>query len=381
MFSTGYTHKSILPWFLYGYPLSSSFLASRDQINLRDLWGLPAGPSGQSDSSGCSGETNQLICDLWAVSTADSLSVWPAAGELQQLCGTRRLHVISRHLRNVTCHLHNGRSSAGTSEQMSLTKWVLIYDPRISSPPHRSSPWDYFAPSPCSTWGVLTASCGAAWFRGRGRKQPTSGNSSKPRCLHHLVPLLFLSTLVQPLSSYTTIGEGEGGESLSAFLMSSKLWQMFTVRLSANVKPPDFPSGVGVPLKTFQCILMCPPASLWGGSLTLRHEGSLNIPQPGFKVVLLWKFVTFKKFNTRPVQLVQQIMAESHCSAVSYCSIPLYMFWEFCFIRHPLNTRVFAGKASVWLNNFNVRTRSGEWAVCMLLATWGHMTIFSVTFF
>lgn len=34
---------------------------------------------------------------------------------------------------------------------------------------------------------------------------------------------------------------GWGGQSLNAFLMSSKLWQMFTVRLSADVKPPDPP--------------------------------------------------------------------------------------------------------------------------------------------
>lgn len=82
--------------------------------------------------------------------------------------------------------------------------------------------------------------------------------------------------------------------------MSSKLWQMFTVRLSADVKPPDFPSGVGFPLTTFQWLLMCPPASLWTGSLTLRREGRLNIPQPGCKVVLLWKCVTFKKISARP---------------------------------------------------------------------------------
>lgn len=138
--------------------------------------------------------------NLWAVSVNDNQSVWPAAGELQQLCGPRRLHAISRHLRNVTRHLHHRRSSAGTSEQMSLTKCVLFYDPRISSLPHRSSPWDYFAPSHCSTWGVLTASCGAAWFRGSSRKQPTSGNSNSPGVFTGWRPPLFLGTLVQPLN-------------------------------------------------------------------------------------------------------------------------------------------------------------------------------------
>lgn len=55
--------------------------------------------------------------DLWAVSVSDNQSVWPAAGELQQLCGARRLHALSRHLRNVARHLHHGRSSAGTGQQ------------------------------------------------------------------------------------------------------------------------------------------------------------------------------------------------------------------------------------------------------------------------
>lgn len=64
--STRETPKSILPPFLTGSPSFSSFLASRDQINLGDLRGLPAGPSGQSDSSGCSGETRVWVS--WSVS-------------------------------------------------------------------------------------------------------------------------------------------------------------------------------------------------------------------------------------------------------------------------------------------------------------------------
>lgn len=70
---------------------------------------------------------------------------------------------------------------------------------------------------------------------------------------------------------------------------------------------------------------MCPPASLGGGSLTLGRGGRLNIPPPGLKLVPLWKFVSFRKVNTGPVQLPQQFTAERHCSAVSYCSILLYI--------------------------------------------------------
>lgn len=55
--STQFYPQSIHPaWFLKGSPLFSPFLASGDQIDLGDFWGLPAGPSGQSDSSGRSGE-------------------------------------------------------------------------------------------------------------------------------------------------------------------------------------------------------------------------------------------------------------------------------------------------------------------------------------
>lgn len=56
--------RSLLSWFPYGSPLFSSCLASGDQTHLRDVGGLPAGPSGQSDRSGRSGETqNRLLCE------------------------------------------------------------------------------------------------------------------------------------------------------------------------------------------------------------------------------------------------------------------------------------------------------------------------------
>lgn len=120
-FSTRYTLKSILPWFFYGSPLFLSFLASRDQINLRDFWGLSAGPSGQSDSSGCSGETrvplNQLICEPW---------VWViiSLSDLQQGNFNSSVGPDGYMLSAVTCGMSPVTSITEGLQQVPASKWV-----------------------------------------------------------------------------------------------------------------------------------------------------------------------------------------------------------------------------------------------------------------
>lgn len=162
--------------------LFSSFLASGDQTHLRDVWGLPAGPSGQSDRSGCSGETgappNPLFCEPTArliIGPSD-----PQQGNFNSSVGPDG-YMLSA----VTC---------GMSPVTSITEGLQQVPAGKGDRPHgfcfriqtaaplsrRSSPWDCSAPSRCSTWGASTASCGAAWFRGSSRKQPTSGSSGSP---------------------------------------------------------------------------------------------------------------------------------------------------------------------------------------------------------
>lgn len=184
LFSIQYTLKPFDAPFLNGCALFSSFLATRDQINLRDFRGLSARPSGQSHSSGCSGETRvpPSRLDLWAVCLSDNQSVWP----LQQGNFNSSVGPDGYMLAAVTCGMSPVTSITEGLQQVPVSKPVwpcefwFFCDWLIPSLPRRSSPWGYSAPSRCSTWGVLTASCDAAWFRGSSRKQPTSGNSSDP---------------------------------------------------------------------------------------------------------------------------------------------------------------------------------------------------------
>lgn len=224
-------------------PALFSPLASRDQINLRNYWSLPAGTSGQSHCQGCSGKKSSyiptkpimLLVQIESLSKQTGVNHLPViflalvAGELQQLGGPWRLHALSCHLWNVTCHLYNRGSSAGKAGQDDIITFAEVVSKwQVSTSLDfllcRLSPWVYFAPSPSSTWGALTALCGAAWFRGSSPKPLIRGNNRSLMSFTAHRPSSIPSTPSHPFPKPVLVHNyrwGWGGQALNAFPMST----------------------------------------------------------------------------------------------------------------------------------------------------------------
>lgn len=139
---------------------------------------------------------------------------------------------------------------------------------------YRLSPWDYFGPLPFSTWGVLTALCVAAWYRGSNQRQLTRGSNTSLTSHSHTNALRLHNLTFKPLSPAVHNHRWGGGQvqvkcisEINLQMGWEKKWKMFTCFLSSDVTPY---SHLVLTEHSSDFVLMCPPASFCGSSLTFK---------------------------------------------------------------------------------------------------------------